>query len=68
MRPNLTLVVSKTSARIRIKIKMLNPNQEPPAPTKAPNQDFKDIYVLYAFKIILDSQNSEHWFITDPWQ
>ena len=59
--------VSKTSDHIQIKIKMLNLSQEPPAPTKAPNQDLKDIDVLYTFKIILDSWNSEHWFIKEHW-
>ena len=57
------MVIRKTSAHIQIKINMLNPSQEFPAPTEAKNQDLKEIDVLYTFKIILDSQNSENWFI-----
>ena len=59
------LVVLKTSDHIQIKVKMLSPSQEPPAPTKTLNQDLKDMDDLCTFKIILDSQNSEHWFIKD---
>merc|ERR1712082_77958 len=46
---------------IQIKIKMPNPNQEPPASSKAPDQDLKDMDVLYTFKIKIESQNSEYW-------
>ena len=35
--------VSKTSHHIQIKTKMPNPSQEPSAPTRAQNQDLKDI-------------------------
>ena len=52
--------VSKTSDHIHIKIKMLNPSQEPPAPTKAPYQDIKDMDVLCTFKIKIENQNSEY--------
>ena len=57
--------VSKTSDHIQIKIKMPNPNQEPPASSKAPNKDLKDMDVLCTFKIKLESQNSEHGHIKD---
>ena len=50
---------------MQIKIKMSNPIQEPPASSKAQNQDLKDIYVLCTFKIQIESQNSEHWCIED---
>ena len=43
--------VSKTSDHIKINIKMPNPSQEPTAPIKTPNQDLKDIGVLWTFKI-----------------
>ena len=36
---------------------MLNPSQEPPASSKAPNEDLKDIDVLCTFKIYIESQN-----------
>ena len=49
------MVVSKTSDHIQIKINMPNPSQEPPAPNKAPNQDLKDIDVLFTFKIKIES-------------
>ena len=52
--------VSKTSDHIQIKIKMPNPSQEPPASSKAPNEDLKDIDVLYTFKIKIESQNVAH--------
>ena len=43
--------VSKTSDHIQIKNKMPNPSQEPPAPSKAPNEDLKVMDVLCTFKI-----------------
>ena len=43
--------VLKTSDPILIKIKMPNPSQEPPASSKAPNEDLKDMDVLCTFKI-----------------
>ena len=52
--------VSKTSDHIKINIRMPNPNQEPPASSKAPNQDLKDMDVLCTFKIKIESQNSEY--------
>merc|ERR1711954_544487 len=56
----LTMGVSKTSDHIQIKIKMPNPSQEPPAPSKPPNEDLKDMDVLCTFKIKTESQNSDH--------
>ena len=61
------MALPKTSDHIPIKIKILNPGQKPPDPNKAHNQDLKDMDDLCTFKIILDSQNSEHWFIKDHW-
>ena len=52
--------VAKTSDHIKIKIKIPNPSQEPPAPTKAPYQDIKDMDVLCTFKIKIEIQNLEH--------
>ena len=57
--------VSMTSDIFQIMIKMPNPSQEPPASSKAPYQDLKDIYVLCTFKIKLDSPNLEHEYSID---
>ena len=46
--------VAKTSDHIQIKIKMPNPSQEPPASSKAPNQDLNDMEVLCTFKTKID--------------
>ena len=59
--------VLKISDHVQIKIKMPNPSQEPPASSKAPNDDLKDMYVLCAFKIKIESQNSDYWYIKDKW-
>ena len=49
--------VSKTHDHIQIKIKMLNPNQEPPGSFTAPNEALKDTDVLCTFKIKIENQN-----------
>ena len=49
------MVVSKTNEHIQIKIKMPNSSQEPPASSKAPNEDLKDMNVLCTFKIKMGS-------------
>merc|ERR1711954_45240 len=54
-----------TSGNIQIKIKMSNPSQEPPASSKAPNEDLKDMDVLCTFKIKRESQNSDHGCVKD---
>ena len=59
------MVVSKTSEYIQIKIKMPNPSQEPPASSKSPNEDLKDMDVLCTFKIKIESQNLGHGYIKD---
>ena len=59
--------VSKTNDHIQIKIKMPNPSQEPPASSKAPNEDLKDMDVLCTFKIKIESQISDHGYIKDQW-
>ena len=46
--------ISKTSDHINIKIKITNPSQEPPASSKSPNQDLKDMDVLCTFKIQIE--------------
>ena len=61
------LGVSKTSDHIQIKMKRPSPHQEPPAPTKVPNQDIKDMNVLFTFKIWILSQNLDHGCIKDQW-
>ena len=59
--------ISKTSDHIQIKIKMPNPSQEPPASSKAPKEDLKDMDVLCTFKIKIESQNLDHWYIKNQW-
>ena len=59
--------VSKTSDHIQIKIKMPNPSQEPPASSKAPNEELEDMDVLCTFKIRIESQNSYNGRIKDEW-
>ena len=59
--------VSKTSCHIQIEIKMPNPCEEPPASSKAPNEDLKDMDVLCTFKIKIESQNSEYVCTKDKW-
>ena len=44
------LGVSKTNEHIKIQIKIPNPSQEPPAYSKALNQDLKDMNILRTFK------------------
>ena len=55
----LSMGVSKTSDPINIKVKMTNPNQEPPAFSKATNQYLTDVDVLCTLKTKIESQNLE---------
>ena len=48
-------------------IKMPDSSQEPPASSKAPNEDLKDMDVLCTFKIKIESQNLGHGCIKDQW-
>ena len=57
--------VPKTISNIQIKIKTANPSQEPSAISKAPYQDLKDINILCAFKIKIESQNLDHGYFKD---
>ena len=59
------LVVSKGSDYVLIKNKMQNLSQEPPASSKAPNENLKDRDVLYTFKIKIETQNWDHGCIKD---
>ena len=59
--------ILKTSYHIQIKINIPNPSQDPPAPSKAPNQDLKDMDVLCTFKIKIESQNLDHGCVKDQW-
>ena len=54
------MVVSKTCDHIQIKIKIATPSQEPPASSKAPSQDLKDMDDLCTFKIKIESQKLEN--------
>ena len=56
----------KTNDHIQIKIKMPNPSQEPPASSKAPNEDLKDMDVLCNFKIKTETQNLDIMYIKMP--
>ena len=49
--------VPKTRYHIQINIRMPNPSQEPPASSKAPNEDLKDMDVLCTFKIKIERKN-----------
>ena len=60
--------VTKTNDHIQIKIKMRDPSQKPPASSKAPNEDLKDMDVLFTFKIKIESLSLEHGCIKDQWQ
>ena len=57
--------VSKTSDHIKIKVKMPNTSHEPPAPSKAPNQDLKETHVLYILKIMIKNTNLKEECIKD---
>ena len=59
--------VPKVSDHIQVKIKMLNPSQEPPAPTKAQNQGWKDMDVLCTFKIKIENKDLKYGCIKDQW-
>ena len=59
--------VSKTSDHVLLKIKMSNLSQEPPASTKPPNENLKDMDGLCTSKIELKSKNLGHWCIKDQW-
>ena len=45
---------------------MPNPSHEPPASSKAPNEDL-NMDVLCTFNIKIESQNSDHGCIKDQW-
>ena len=57
--------VSENSAHIKIKIKMPNLSQEPPASSEAPSLELEDMVVLCIFKIQVGSHNSENGRIQD---
>ena len=56
-----------SSDHIFIKIKMVNPNQESPAFSKAQNEDLKETYALGTSKINKESQKSDYWCNKDHW-
>ena len=59
--------VPKTSDHIQINIRMPNPSQEPPASSKVPHQDLKDMDDLCTFKIKIESQKSANGCTKDQW-
>ena len=62
---NLERVCTKDQQLYTNQEKMSNPSQESPVSSKAPNQDLKDIDVLYISKIQVECQNFEHGGIKD---
>ena len=52
---------------IHIKVKMTKLNQEPPAFSKVPNLDLKDMDALCTFKIKIESQKLEYGCTKDQW-
>ena len=57
--------VSKFTDHIQMEIKVPNPSQEPPASSKALNQDSKDIDVLCTFKFKKESKKLKCGYIKD---
>ena len=55
--------VSETSDHIQIKIKIPQPHQELTVSSKAQNEELMDMDVLCTFKLEIDTQNLEHWYI-----
>merc|ERR1711954_342623 len=47
---------------------MPSPSQEPPASSKAQNQNFKEMEVICTFKIQIEKQNSEHGYSKEQCQ
>ena len=60
--------VPKTIYHIQINIRMHNPSQEPPASSKVPYKDLKDMDILCTFKIKIESQNLGQGCIKDHWK
>ena len=54
------MCVPKTTDHIKINIRIQTLSQEPPASSKALNQDLKDMDDLCTFKIQIESQNLEY--------
>ena len=59
--------ISKTTDHIQIMVNMQNPSQEPVVPSKAPNEDLYDMYVICTIQIKIESQNSDHGYVKDKW-
>ena len=59
--------VSKIPDHTQIKINMPDPSQEPPASSKAPSQDLKDMDALCTFETMIECENLNHWFTKDQW-
>ena len=48
-----------------MKIKIPKASQEPPASSKAPNKDLKDMDILCTFKIKIQTQNLDNGCVKD---
>ena len=57
----------KTSNKLQIKIKVQNLTHEPPASSKALNEDLKDMDALCTLRIKIESQNLDHECIKEHW-
>ena len=57
--------IKHPSYHIQINIKLPNPSLEPPATSKAPNEDLKDMDVLCTFKIKIEHQKLDHGYMKD---
>ena len=47
---------------------MPDPSQDPPASSKDPNEELRDMDVLCTFKIKIETQNLDHVYIKDQGQ
>ena len=56
-----------TSDPIQVMIKFSDPSQDPPASSKASNQDLKDMGVLCTFKLSVESKILDHACIKPQW-
>ena len=61
------MVVAKIMDHTQIKIKMPKPSQEPTLSSMAQHEDLKDLDIICAFKVKIESQNSNHGCIKDQW-
>ena len=61
------MVVAKIMDHTQIKIKMPKPSQEPTLSSMAQHEDLKDLDIICAFKVKIESQNSNHGCTKNLW-